>query len=62
MEDGDRLIGYIMSRMANTIEPRGYMASLALAPEYRGRGLATRLVNATHRAMKTLGTIGQRVI
>ena len=62
--DGEQLVGVVVSKL----EPhgcestlRGYIAMLAVKEEYRGAGIATRLVSMAIDAMKERGAAEVRV-
>ena len=55
IEDG-RVVGYCLSaleRKGNTI--RGHILSIAVLPEYRGRGIGKRMMSEVERILKEKG-------
>jgi len=51
-ENDGRIVGYVLSTMINTFDSIGHVLSLAVMPTHRTLGIATKLMNATHDAMK----------
>jgi peptide alpha-N-acetyltransferase len=56
-EDGGKIVGYVLAKMENEEEGKdvhGHITSLAVLRSHRKLGLATKLMNATHRCMQEL--------
>ncbi|GIL79113.1 hypothetical protein Vretimale_16665 [Volvox reticuliferus] len=53
-EDYDgKIVGYVLAKMEeDATEPHGHITSVAVARTHRKLGLATKLMNATHKAME----------
>eukprot|EP00741_Cyanophora_paradoxa_P012462 tig00020610_g12041.t1 len=46
-----KIVGYVLAKMEEEGEPHGHITSLAVLRSHRKLGLATKLMNAAHRAM-----------
>lgn len=52
-EDRGKIVGYVLAKMEEeAVIPHGHITSLAILRQYRKLGLATKLMEAAHQAMK----------
>ena len=53
MKHGTKIVGYVLAKMEeDALVPHGHITSLAVLRSHRKLGLATKLMNATQRAMQ----------